>query len=541
MGYLVVKNRHLLLLLAAMAALPASAQPLGNDWVYKTYPGDTLISIAGRYLTNPDDWTKLQAHNKLKNPHHLLPGTSIAMPVNLLRQGSVSAKIVSLKGQVEAVDANGAKRALESGAAVAEGETIRTGDNSTLILQFVDGSQAFVLANSKMTLTQLRAYTTTGIVDTRMKLDAGRIETAVKPLQTSAARYEVQTPATQIGVRGTNFRIAADPAFGRTEVLEGKVVTEASSQKVDLPAGFGSKTETGKPPAPPVELLPNPNLDSNPVEIQKLPVRLTWADVPKAVSYRAQLSNDKSFTTLNSDSVFISAEAKFADLADGKYAVKVRAIDPAGLEGQDTIREFAVDARPDAPSAILPENKTSIRGDKAEFKWNAAPNLRAEKIAQYHFQLAADAEFKQLLSDLPAHSGTATDSTLKPGDYFWRVASKMSNGKEGAFSEPMKLSMVAIPPPRALPPAPNLVVPNVGENMLLFNWTAPIATQKFVFQLARDAEFKTIVAEKHISETRLYLPRPTAGGNYFARVRLHDSEDYASEFSAAQKMALPQK
>ncbi|MGB8338641.1 MAG: FecR domain-containing protein [Burkholderiales bacterium] len=540
----ILLNRFAALTIASLCYFASTAQAAEPEWIYKTWPGDTLISIAGRYLSSPDDWPKLQSYNKIKNPNYLPAGLSIALPAKLMRQGPVSAKIVSLKGKVEATNAAGASRDLDTNATMSEGETLRTGDNSTAILQFVDGSQAFVLANSKMTLTQLRAYTTTGMVDTRMKLDAGRIETAVKPLIGSGARYEVQTPATQIGVRGTNFRIAADPSFGRTEVLEGKVATEAASQHVDLPAGFGSRTETGKPPAQPVELLAQPNLDKTPAEIQRLPVQIAWADVPKAVSYRTQVSADKTFSTLVSDTVFNTTEAKFADLPDGKYAVKVRAIDPVGLEGKDSVREFTVDARPEPPAAIS-EARSIMENERAEFKWNTAPALRSEKIPAYHFQLAADKDFSKLVADATATENVAAKSDLKPGEYYWRVASKLANGKEGRFGEPQMLLVKAMPPPPPPspppPPAPTLSAPAVGENMLFFNWTAPIAATKFEFQLARDAEFKNIVATNQTSDTRLYVPRPATGSEYFARVRLTTAENKTSDFSNAQKMQLPQR
>lgn len=539
-----LQHKLIALSVASLCFATSAVQAAEPEWLYKTWPGDTLISIAGRYLSNPDDWPKLQAYNKIKNPNYLPTGTSIAMPARLMRQGPVNAKIVSLKGKVEAINTAGVSRDLDAAASLSEGETLRTGDNSTAILQFVDGSQAFVLSNSKMTLTQLRAYTTTGMVDTRMKLDAGRIETAVKPLIGGGARYEIQTPATQIGVRGTNFRVAADPSFGRTEVIEGKVATEASSQHVDLPAGFGSKTETGKPPAPPVELLAQPNLDKTPSEIQRLPVQITWAEVPKAVSYRAQISADKTFATLVSDTVLNSAEAKFADLVDGKYAIKVRAIDPAGLEGKDSVREFSVDARPEPP-AVVSSSRTIMENEQADFKWNEAPALRSEKIPAYHFQLAADKDFSNLVADATATENTTEKNDLKPGEYYWRVASKLANGKEGRFGDAQMLLVKAIPPPAPPPPppppAPTLSAPAVGENMLLFSWTAPIAVDKFEFQLSRDAEFKNIVATHQTSEMRFYLPRPATGSAYFARVRLTTGDNRTSDYSNAQTLQLPQK
>ncbi|MGB8856104.1 MAG: FecR domain-containing protein [Burkholderiales bacterium] len=534
-----IPNRLLAPLIVLLTLVAGAVHAAEAEWIYKTWPGDTLISVAGRYLANPDDWPKLQARNKIKNPNKILPGTSIVMPVRLMRQGSVNAKIVSLKGKVESINVAGASRDLDNNSSVAEGETIRTGENSTAMLQFADGSQAFVLSNSKITLTQLRAYTTTGMADTRIKLDAGRIETAVKPL-IGGSRYEVQTAATQIGVRGTNFRIAADPGFARTEVLEGKVTTEAAAQKVDLPAGFGAKTETGKPPAPPVELLAQPNLEKTPAEIQSLPVQIAWADVPKAVSYRAQVSADRTFSTLISDAVFATAEARFIDLPDGRYAVKVRAIDPAGLEGKDSVREFTVDARPEPP-AIVPETRTIMENERADFKWSQAPALRSEKVPAYRFQLATDRSFSKLVENAIAAENAAGRSDLKPGEYYWRVASKLANGKEGRFGEPQTLLVKAMPPPAPPPPAPILSAPAVGENMLLFSWSAPITADKYEFQLARDAEFKHIVATNQTGEQRLYLPRPALGSHYFARVRLTTAENKTSNFSEPQQLQLPQK
>ncbi len=538
-----------IIVLACIAGMSSAAFANTGEWVYQTYPGDTLTNIAGRYLANPDDWpvikvrssanndpaTVLSTYGNIVDPNKLLaPGISVAMPLRLMRNGVASAKIVSLKGKVERVAGDGSVKSIDSSVVINQGDTLRTGDGSTVLLQFADGSQAFMLANSKMTMTELRSYTTTGIADTRLKLDSGRIETAVKPL-INGARYEIQTPATQIGVRGTNFRVAADPAFARTEVIEGKVATEASSQQVDLPAGFGSKTETGKPPAPPVELLAQPNLDQTPVEIQRLPVQIAWANVPKAVSYRALISADTTFSTLVSDGVFTSPEAKFDDLPDGKYAVKVRAIDPAGLEGKDSVREFTVDARPEPPAAVAP-SQSVMENQRADFKWNAAPALRNEKISTYHFQLASDKNFSQLLADATASENNAAKNGLQPGEYFWRVASKLANGKEGRFSEMAMLVVNPLPPP-----APALSATGIGENMLLFTWTAPIAAEKYEFQLARDAEFKIIVSTSQTSEGRLYMPRPASGKEYYARVRLTTAENKTSNYSEAQKLQLPQK
>ena len=62
----------------AAAASCAGAAPAGNDetvpaWRYTVKPGDTLISIAQRYLAQAGDWPKIQKSNRIVDPFRTWP------------------------------------------------------------------------------------------------------------------------------------------------------------------------------------------------------------------------------------------------------------------------------------------------------------------------------------------------------------------------------------------------------------------------------------------------------------------------------------
>jgi nucleoid-associated protein YgaU len=57
---------------------------------YKVFGGDTLHSIAARYLGSGDRWMEIYEINKKDiglDPHHLTPGQELTMPQDYKPQG----------------------------------------------------------------------------------------------------------------------------------------------------------------------------------------------------------------------------------------------------------------------------------------------------------------------------------------------------------------------------------------------------------------------------------------------------------------------
>ncbi|MEQ1519098.1 MAG: FecR domain-containing protein [Usitatibacteraceae bacterium] len=278
------------------------------------------------------------------------------------------------------------------GGTVSEGQQVETGDNGFVTLKLADGSTLVVQSKSKVKLETARTISKTdGIPVTQIKLESGRVEAQVeKQKRAGAGRFEISTPTSNMGVRGTKFRVSseADAKSSRGEVLEGvvNVAGASAASALDLNAGFGTLVEQNKPPLPAIRLLAAPDLSATP-KLQERPVlRFKFAESAGAAGYRAQVAADSAYNDMRAEGVFKTAEAKFADLADGQYFLRVRAIDAQGIEGSDASVAFRLKARPEPPFTSAPPNKDKFSGMQAEFVWasasEAASGARGRKIIQ---------------------------------------------------------------------------------------------------------------------------------------------------------------
>ena len=208
------------------------------------------------------------------------------------------------------------------------------------------------------------------------------------------ADTQIITPAAVAAVRGTDFRVAAEQQapVSRNEVLEGEVGVGDSARTQLVPAGFGLVTETGKEQEPPRALLPAPELSGNGRLQQRLPLRISWPPVADARGYRVQIAPDRDFQALIGDRGVESEQTDFADLPDGRYAVRVRAIDEVGLEGLNAVHEFELAARPFAPELLDPEQDVVLNDALPRFSWSKVNGASA-----YRFQLATDAGFDAIV------------------------------------------------------------------------------------------------------------------------------------------------
>ncbi len=509
--------------------LAGYAQAETTDWPYTVRQGDTLIGVSNSYLAHPSDWLKLQKINSVKNPKRLPPGLQLRIPVELLKLQQTVAEVMRVQGVAEVTLATGgAPSAIETGTSLREGDQIRTGNDSNLTLRFTDGSRLMVMANSQLTLAKMVTYGKSGVMDTRTRLQSGQVETQVTPLKGPAARYEIITPVIAVGVRGTNFRVSADATnVSRSEVLHGKVVIQGEGKPLPVPAGFGTLAEAGKPPSPPIALLKAPDLSSVATLLQRVPVRFKWAAMDGAASYRAQVFADPNFQSLLLDGTFTTNDAKWADLPDGKYFLRVRAIDAQGLEGLNAEHAFTLKARPEPPFVSAPADKGKLYGDTAQFQWT-----KSEKAEAYHFQLASNPEFSNPIADLASLKDLQHNITLTPGDYYWRIASRTANDDEGPFSDTQTFTMKPTPVSPTVPP------PKIDGKHMKFQWPAGEPGTKHQFQLARDKDFKDILTDQTLAEPHVTLKNP-GGGEYFMRVKAIEADGFAGPFGATQQVKVP--
>jgi len=500
----------------------ASAASEDEYLTYALQKGDSIWSISQRYLKEPRNWSRLQQLNNVTADREIPAGTRIRIPVAWLKQGT--AEVVAVRGDARLERPTGTLT-LERGMKVGVGDRIRTGSGATLTLRFSDASTLSIQKDSSLAVTVMRELSGAAQLATRIRLDAGRIESSVAPRKTAGSRFEIETPMTVVGVRGTEFRVAVEKVT-RSEVLKGAVeVGDQPGKGVTVPEGFGTIVDASRRPLAPIALPPAPDVSAI-APLQERPVlRLAFAAVAGAQSYRAQVSRDPAFETIIAEVVIPEPPAQFGDLPDGDYQVRIRAINAAGLEGRDGQTRFRLKATPVPPLVIAPADESRFRAPAVQFSWRAAP-----EAASYQLQFATDAGFRRIVREASGVTGDTYRLERIPFFlYYWRVASVRADGDRGPWSETRTFRLR--PPPREPDPAA------IDEKEVRFAWPGEPG-QTFTLQVGRDAEFRDIVLERDLDSPEAILPRP-ARGVYYMRYRATDPDGFVGPYAGAQRFEVP--
>ncbi|WP_168735264.1 FecR family protein [Pseudothauera rhizosphaerae] len=510
-----------LLLLAAAAARAA-------EWSYVVRPGDTLIGIAENYLSQPARWGRLQALNEVADPFRLMPGTRLRIPVAWLRRDAAVATVIHVRGSVRRVSPEG-EAPVRVGDRLGSGETLASAEDSNASLRFVDGSRLLVSEGSRITLGRMVEYGGTGMAETTIRLHGGQIDSRVQPQHRPAARYRIESEALNLGVRGTDFRVAvgADGA-ARGEVSSGRVLATGGRRTVGLDAGYGTVARAGEAPAAPIALAPAPALDGLPRRVELLPLRFAWPAGEGNTGWRVRIFPEDDGDALLADEVSSTPSVQYGDLPDGRYRLLVRAVAGNGLEGLDGEHRFEIAARPEPPLMTAPAAGAVLRGGEATLRW-----ARPLGIGAFRLQVADDPAFSPPLRvDLAIDADTRHTVHLPAGDFHWRIASVMPDGRAGPFGLPQPFSV------RPLPEGPDVGAPEEDGEGVLLRWHAGEPDLSFRVQVARDAAFGEPLADERVAEPQFRLPRG-GGGTYFVRVQAIDGNGNAGPFGRPQQIDFP--
>lgn len=521
---------HIMTRLTIFAALlaTASASAAQPEWIYPVRSGDTLIEIANLYLARPAEWEKLQQLNQISDPRHLQTDSQLRIPVSLLKREAAGAVVLRVQGEAQkSSDADKVAVRIEPGMQLHVGDTLATDAGSSLTLKFVDGSRLLIAEKSRLTLSSLQVYGKTGMTDTRLKLFEGGVETQVAPQNGPAAKYEVKAPTLHLGVRGTDFRVRVNNTTTLSEVLKGRVAATGERHQVLLNPGFGTMADAGQPPHAPKALLKPPDAGSTSTRLERVPLRFKWQAVPGAQSYRAQVFADHAFDLILLDGTFAENSAKWVDLPDGKYVLRVRAIDGNGMEGINADHDFTLKARPESPFINAPVGGGKVYGDKAVLSW-----AKSTIAHSYHVQLSGTQDFSTLLDDRNEITASEHAVPLPPGQYYWRIASRMADGDQGPYSDSHAFTL------RKIPASPTVEPPKMDDKALSFHWNAGGDGEKYQFQLSKDEAFSNPLQDTVTAESGISLQKPAAG-TYFMHVKTIDADGFAGSFGQTQLVKIP--
>jgi len=133
-------------------------------------------------------------------------------------------------------------------------------------------------------------------------------------------------------------------------------------------------------------------------------------------------------------------------------------------------------APPGPPVLLSPEEGSAYYfrdiSPVVTFRWGTR-----DTIGEYHFVLARDPRFKEIVHDVVTGNNTFTHGNLKQGDYFWRVSS-VSADQEGPFTSARHFTLIKdMDPPVLEVSYPQLPA---GEDVLELTGTTEPGARVFV-------------------------------------------------------------
>ncbi len=512
----------------APTAVSVSSEPM---WRYTVRPGDTLIGLGQRYLRDPAQWPQIQRDNRVGNPRQIPPGAVLLFPADLLRQQPSSAKLVQAFGAVRwRAQATDAWQDAKPGQTLAAGAQVQAPDSGSAVIELANGTRLDLQPGSVLTLDTLSLYADGLMADTRLRLQQGQIDIQDNPRRLPNQNLRILTPSAQAVVRGTQFRVGVGADATREETLGGAVELQASGAQVRVDAGMGSLARKGQPPLPPVRLLPPPDVSALPSLFEQLPLRFTLPAQAGAVSWFGQVLAESDNAQVLVQKTSTGKTLNVADLPNGRYVLRLRAVDANGLQGRDASHAFTVFARPFFPTLTAPAAGATVRVARPRLAW-----LEVLDVARSHLQLAAQDDFAQPLYDVEQQGAHWTPpADLAAGVWHWRVASIDARGQQGPWSPPQTFRYVPGPGPADLAKA----TMRFDRDHLLLDLPAAPSGQHYALTLSDHANLQPALAQMQTPGGALTLPRPSSGKRYLG-ARLVDDSDGTQGPPVVQVINVP--
>ncbi len=517
-------------LVSGLTVLVISTVSYAQEWQYEVKKGDSLWTIADQYLIHESYVRRLQKYNNVSNPLILQPGRIIKAPVEWLGNLPSSAKVLSVTGTAEVKNTNKENK-LTTGYELQVNDQIITGEDGSLKIEFSDKSVLNVSSHTSLLFKTMKQSHDGNVINVKVDIDRGRVKVFVNPNKEAGHRLEIESPAAVTAVRGTEFRIGADPKSSDTvtEVLKGKVAVSAQQKTVTVKELYGTKTEKDNKPIKPVKLLSGPEIKPHDVIQTKL-AALQWNGLEGAENYRVKVSGKEDFSDTFYDNVVSTTQVDDIFFAsDGDFFASVRAADKNNIEGLDSVVKLSVNARPEPPLIISPKKNTATFNLKPDFLW-AVP---ADSVEKLRYQLSDREDFTSILVD-ETFASTDTfilENPLEAGQYYWRVANIDKSG-QGPFSNPFSLVI------QSQPEISSEIVESGSGSQVSLNLSKDPSVSKYHVQVSRDDRFTKLIFDDWV-EGEEFAFNTTGAGSYYIRLGIEDRESGEVKYADPQKILVP--
>lgn len=491
--------------------------------------GDSIWQLAHEQLNclcHVDELLKL---NQITDPLHLVPGTTLKVPVSWLKRLPGVAQAAHVSGKVMwASDEHVPLQPLGEGSRLSAPALIQTGSDGQCSLTLSDGSRVLIRPDSLVRLQQIEQ---TGLVRgliLRVRVERGSVENVVKPRK-AGGHFDVGTPSAVATVRGTDFRVSADAQGMRTEVLGGAVQVSNAKGSKALAPGTGIVVAQGARPSDVQPLLAAPDAARLPGLIERFPLVVALPDQPGVVAYRTQWRLQGNPLAQITEPTAVKPTLVGIGVPDGDHVLRVRAIDVKGLEGLPADVPVRVHRRPDPPIYLSPLPDVVISEERPDVAW-----ARGE-TSQVRLQVGGDPSFNQPWIDATVSNDGRTSmlKSLGAGTWFWRMAAVDAKGEPGPWGPTQRLTRQ--------PAAPKTEAPREENNRMVMRWEPVAGAQRYEVALSEVGSDQAPHIYPVDGDAFLALPTDLSSGDYDIKVRAMLSTGVGSDWSAPQRLTVPRR
>jgi len=358
-------------------------------------PGDTLWSISNKYLQDPKKWDIILKYNKLPpNPYAALPGMTLKIPVEILKEEYRAAKFLNLINDVKLrkKDLSQWQKATIKDE-LYNGDTLRTNIDSKADVRFYTGQILNLLSNSMVVVRPPKK-------EADIQLISGQIKSVDTKVITASAKIIPKVAGTEFGAK------VKEDLSTLVQVYKGAASVEAKGKKVEVKEGFGTEVKIDMPPSEPV----------------KLPPTAKFEDMDTKFDKTATLKLEGNVISINNSKTIKNTSAQ-TNIKLGNVAISTKEV-----------------STPDSTNIKTPNINDKDTIDSKEI----IKTIDISKtISAYHIQISKDRDFNKIVFDKTSDIFTKInlEEHLPKGNYWFRVSYIDLLGFEGKFSEPKSISV----------------------------------------------------------------------------------------------------
>ena len=328
------------LLLSSMAWAQTPASDL---FKYTVQKGDRLGTLLGSVVQLPNGPERalkdLQGMNTHVDLHNLRAGQNILIPNAWLQARANLARVTQLQCSSRSWPevANPETKQLNLGDEIGEGSLLRVPSGCQVMLTLEDGSRIQLPSGAVMEITSLRTPKVLNAPQVRLKLHEGRVGLDIFNKRPANSVFEIQTPMSLAGVRGTQFRVGYESNLKNStvEVLQGEVKNQGQGDNKPsiLPKGTGQRvgaTGAGEPP----QILPlAPAFERYDDDGRMNAGQLRFAASPDASAYAWRNTVAVNQFGVAAQRSSLALNLRVASLGSRAQAWHVSSIERSGLQG----------------------------------------------------------------------------------------------------------------------------------------------------------------------------------------------------------------